>query len=79
MLFKKIYFQVKSLIQHTDVLYSAPPALISEKLWVNTSNSSQLHLFSLGSWNFTTGSWKNNWISTAIVLKETEQANTILE
>lgn len=51
-----------------------PPSLISEKLWVNTSNSSQLHLFSLGSWNFTTGSWKNNWISTTIVMKETEQS-----
>lgn len=52
------------------------PPLIFEKLWVNTSNSSQLHLFSLGSWDFTTtGSWKNDWISTAIVLKEIEQSS----
>lgn len=47
-----------------------------EKLWVNTSNSSQLHLFSLGSWGFTTTcSCKNICIFTVIVLRETEQSH----
>jgi len=64
--------KIKSLIQYTD--FFSHSSLIFEKLWVNTSNSSQLCLFSLGSWNFITDIWRNNWISTAIVLKEIKQS-----